>query len=127
MFLVYIHILACLTLTGAAAYRIARVGTAPTAHRFLAPYAVAAFMLGIVITYVTAMELFVVSYSGASPVPPGTPTPPPWLPYLLLVAPLLPGFTIVPAVGSRPLPVALLGLLAVLPSLIFYFNIFMVR
>ena len=122
MTLPILHLLACTALIAAASYRIARAGTAPTAHRFLFPYIIAASLIGMVLSYLYAVELFVAWYSGADPaydpakaLLAGSYG---WLYFSLPVAPLLPVTAIIPWIGKRPLLVALLGILAPLPELI---------
>jgi hypothetical protein len=123
MTLLVVHIVACFTLAAAASYRLMRAGPAPTAHRFLFPYIIAASLVGMVISYLYAMEFFVAYYSGsdnphlAARLQPGSPYA--WFYASLVLAPLLPAFAIFPWIGKRPLAVARLGILATLPGLIF--------
>jgi hypothetical protein len=122
MTLPILHLLTCTVLIAAASYRIARAGTTPTAHRFLFPYIIAASLIGMLPSYLNAMELFVAWYSGADPaydpakaLLTGSYG---WLYFSLPVTPLLPAAAIIPWIGKRPLLVALLGSLAPLPDLV---------
>jgi hypothetical protein len=122
MITIVLHLLICSALIGAAFYRIARAGTAPTAHRFLFPYIAVAALTGLVIAYLYGMELFVAYYSGAGPAHAAAKLrldgPYGWLYISLVVFPLLPAIGILPWIGRRPLAVALLGVLAPLPELL---------
>jgi hypothetical protein len=117
-----LHLLACTALIATASYRIARAGITPTAHRFLFPYIIAASLLGMILSYLYAMELFVAWYSGADPAYDPSKALLPglygWLYFSLPITPLLPAAAIIPCIGKRPLLVALLGILAPLPNLI---------
>ncbi|WP_367871932.1 hypothetical protein [Luteolibacter sp. Populi] len=114
-----LHLLACGVLVAAAVYRLYTRGTAP-AYGFLFPYIIVAALAGMVISYMYAGELFVAWYSGAAieieAAKYRLSGPYAWVYISMLIAPLLPVFAIIPWVGRRPLAVALLGLLAVLPG-----------
>lgn len=122
MITIVLHLLVCSALIGAAFYRIAKQGTAPTAHHFLFPYIAVAALTGLVITYLYGMELFVAYYSGAGPSHAAARLrldgPYGWFYISLAVFPLLPALAILPWIGRRPLAVASLGVLAPLPGLI---------
>jgi hypothetical protein len=118
-----IHPLACFALVTAAIYRVAKVGPAPTAHRFLFPYIAVASLVGLVLSYLVGMELFVAYYSGANDAHAAAKLrltgPYGWFYVFLVGAPLLPALAVLPWIGKRPLVVALLGIVAPLPGLIF--------
>ena len=113
MILFILHLCACGVLIAAAVYRLYTRGTA-TAHGFLFPYIIVAALAGMVISYIHAMELFVAWYSGAAKY--RLTGPYAWVSISMSIAPLLPAFAIIPGVGRRPMTVALLGVLAVLPG-----------
>jgi hypothetical protein len=117
-----LHLLACSALVGAALYRITKAGAAPTAHRFLFPYIAVASAVGLVMSYLSGMELFVAYYSGTDNALLAASlrlaSPHGWFFISLTIAPLLPALAILPWIGRRPLTVGLLGVLAGLPGLI---------
>jgi hypothetical protein len=119
-----IHLLACTALIAAAFYRIAGTGTTPTAHRFLFPFIVVAALAGMAVSYLYCMEFFVAWYSGGKhefdAVKFRLTGPYGWVYTSCALAPLLPAAAIIPWLGKRPLPVALLGILAPLPGLIYF-------
>lgn len=118
-----LHFIACFALVFAAFYRIAKAGITSTAHKFLFPYIIVAALVGVVLSYLYCMEFFVAWYSGGTHEFEAVKfrlTGPYWWFYVsLVIAPLLPAFAILPWIGKRPLAVALLGIFAPLPGLIF--------
>ena len=123
MILQVVHIVACFILVAAASYRLIRAGPAHTAHRFLFPYIAVASLVGMILSYLYAMEFFVAYYSGTdnphlvARLQSGSPYA--WFYASLVLAPLLPALAIFPWIGKRSLAVARLGILATLPGLIF--------
>ncbi|WP_035612797.1 hypothetical protein [Haloferula sp. BvORR071] len=122
----YLQLAACAALLIAAIYRIATAGKeAAKSHRFLLPFIVVAFGFGVIVAYLLGAELFVAWYSGASYSGKGSPLQPggtlEWLTPALPCLPLLVGFGTIPAIGRRPLVVAVPTLLASVPALMMIF------
>jgi hypothetical protein len=107
----HLHHAACAALLIAALYRLFTAGKQATAHRFLFPFIVTAFGFGAIASYLIGMEFFTAWYSGSVDPATGKPRPLATAGYLLClpVFPLLPGLGLIPAIGRRPLAVALLA------------------
>ena len=122
----YLQLAACTALLIAALYRQTTAGEqAARSHRFLLPFMIVAFGFGVIVSYLLGMELFLAWYSGASYSGKGSPLQPggslAWLPPVLPCLPLLVGFGTIPAIGRRPLVVAALALLAMVPGVVMWY------
>ena len=115
-----IHLLAGTALVTAAIHRLVKKGNAPTARKALFPFIIAASLIGMILSYMYAMEFFVGFYSGAkyelAAAKFRLTGPYGWIYLFLAITPLLPAAAILPWIGRRPLTVALLGILALLPE-----------
>ena len=90
-------------------------------HKFLLPYILVASALGIALIVPYAMELFIVYYSGENyemeAVTYRFTGPYRWFFYGKSILPLLPILGVLPQIGSRPVFVAFIGVLAMVPVL----------
>lgn len=112
---------ACIALTAAALYWKFTRSTQQGAHKFLFPFIIVAGVLGIALVAPLAIELFVASYSGAiyetSVVSFRFNGPYWWVFYGGFILPLLPTFGVLPFIGNRPVVVAFIAMLALIPAL----------
>jgi hypothetical protein len=123
MILEILQVTACVALIAAAMYWKFIRATEQGTHKFLFPYILVASALGIALLASYAMELFIGYYSGAIyevEVAKFRYTGPYWWYYLgAVILPLLPIFGVLPQIGSRPIIVTIIGVLAMAP-VIFY-------
>jgi hypothetical protein len=116
-----LQVTGCIALATAALYWKFTRSTQQGAHKFLFPFIIAAGVLGIALIAPYAIELFVASYSGAiyesAIVSFRFNGPYWWVYYCGFIFPLLPTFGVIPIIGSRPVVVAFLAVIALIPVL----------
>jgi hypothetical protein len=112
------HVLSCLTLAIAAVYRRCTHPSSNGAHRFLFPYVMAAGCLGVVWLMPYFWEVAMQCYSTRShePLSFRFTGPYAWVYLSAIFLPILPGIAILPGIGKRPVLVAIIALLAILPA-----------
>lgn len=121
MLLTTLHALACLALIGAAVGWRMRHGKSTTAHRFLFPYIIATGIAAILLLGEPLVEIFIACYSGATfTIRMRYTGPYAWVFLAGGFLPFLPALGILPTLGKRPVVMASLGLLALLPALFGY-------
>lgn len=111
MILSTVQMAACVALISAAVYWRIRHDSSTGSHRFLFPFILVAGIAGVLHLSLFAMEAFVIYYTGAIYI------------YRVLhfasaLLPLLPAAGILPQIGKRPLWVAGLGFLALIPAVV---------
>lgn len=94
-------------------------GAGEGAYRYLVPFSIAASVLGFVLVYPFAMELFVAWYSGAmyemEAVAFRFNGPYGWAYRAGFILPLLPVFGLFPWIGKRPVVMLVIAVLALVP------------
>lgn len=116
--LMALQFLACLALAVfSLRWRLTQAGV--SAYRHLLPFSIAAWMLGFVLVYPFAMELFVAWYSGAMYEMESVLfrfNGPYWWVYRSgFILPLLPVFGLFPWIGKRPVVMLVIAVLALMP------------
>ncbi|MES2981595.1 MAG: hypothetical protein V4727_04710 [Verrucomicrobiota bacterium] len=114
-----LQVAACVALIAAAMYWKFTRSCVQGTHKFLFPFILTASILGIALIAPYAIEVFVAYYSGAIYEVEamnfrfnGSYG---WVYYSGFILPLLPIFAVLPQIGSRPILVALVGMLAMVP------------
>lgn len=122
--LIALQFMACLSLAVfALRWRLSHAA-GESAYRHLLPFAFAAWVLGFVLVYPFAMEIFVAWYSGAMYEMEAITfrfNGPYWWAYRAgFILPLLPVFGLFPWIGRRPVLMLVIAVLAILPVSVFY-------
>jgi hypothetical protein len=117
--LMALQFLACLALAVFALRWHVTHAAGESAYRHLLPFTIAASVLGLVLVYPFAMELFVAWYSGAMYEMEAVAfrfNGPYWWAYRAgFVLPLLPVFGLFPWIGKRPVVMLVIAVLALVP------------
>ncbi len=119
MILEILQLAACVTLIAAAMYWKFTRSAEQGVHKFLFPFILVASVLGIALIAPYGIEVFVDYYSGSLYQVEamvfrfnGSYW---WVYYSGLILPMLPIFGVLPQIGSRPIIVAIIGVLAMVP------------
>ncbi len=114
-----LQVTACVALIVAAMYWKFTRSDEQGVHKFLFPFILAASVLGIALVAPYAIEVFVDYYSGSlyqvEAMAFRFNGPYWWVYYSGLILPMLPIFGVLPQIGSRPIIVAIIAVLAMVP------------